>query len=99
MHACIQQFTAVRAGVEGELRLRALDGSSLLPTGADSGIPEIFHAGAWGTFCRSGRFGPPGDYDPDFPLQPDPVRPPPRPRRNEYCAVTRPHGPTYTGPF
>ena len=81
MHAYVQQFTAARAGVEGELRLRALDGSTVLPPGADSGIPEIFHAGAWGTFCRSGRFGPPGDYDPDFPLQPDPVRPraPPSP--------------------
>eukprot|EP00892_Ulva_mutabilis_P012696 jgi/Ulvmu1/979/UM103_0006.1 len=67
--ACV---TSDEPGEEGALRLRAPGGGPVLPAGADSGIPEVFHAGAWGTFCRSRFFGPVGDYDPDQPFRPDP---------------------------
>lgn len=41
------------AGEEGDFRLANL--TSVGP-GADAGILEVFHAGAWGTLC-TGRFG------------------------------------------
>eukprot|EP00892_Ulva_mutabilis_P004917 jgi/Ulvmu1/2798/UM141_0005.1 len=66
------RLRALRAACSGALRLRALDGGPVLPIVADSGFPEVFHAGAWGTFCPSLSFKPAGDPEYQNPFQPDP---------------------------
>lgn len=43
----------MRSGAEGQFRL---SNKTAAGPGADAGILEVFHAGAWGTLCE-GSFG------------------------------------------